>query len=114
MEIYKSAIDIVYAYSPATLDDETTKLTGFSSVDKLFDSIRKFYGLQRLRKFFTPQMSLFSRRIFGQESTRVYIDDILLMTNAKPHLLQLIKHFNDIATKIWKELLKNPSTYISL
>ena len=41
---YKSTIDLMYAYAHTPLDEETIKLTGFSSGDKLYAFIRGFYG----------------------------------------------------------------------
>ena len=49
----------MYAYAHTPLDEETIKLTGFSSGDKLFIFIRRFYGLKGLSNFFTKQMSTF-------------------------------------------------------
>ena len=43
---YKSAIDLMYAYAHATLDEETIKLTSFSSGDKLFAFKRFLWSLQ--------------------------------------------------------------------
>ena len=56
---YKSAIDLMYAYAHTPLDEDTIKLTSFSSGDKLFVFIRGFYGLKGLPNFFTKQMSTF-------------------------------------------------------
>ena len=56
---YKSTIDLMYAYAHTPLDEETIKLTGFSSGDKLYTFIRGFYGLKELPNFFTKQMSTF-------------------------------------------------------
>ena len=38
----------MYAYAHTPLDEETIKLTGFSSGDKLYAFIRGFYGLKGL------------------------------------------------------------------
>ena len=88
---YKSAIDLMYAYAHATLDEETIKLTGFSSGDRLFAFIRGFYGLKGLPIFFTQQMSTFFKDMINDGSALVYIDDILLMSNSKQHMIHLIK-----------------------
>ena len=48
----------MYAYAHTPLDEETIKLTGFSSGDKLYAFIRGFYGLKGLPNFFTKQMSI--------------------------------------------------------
>ena len=58
---YKSTIDLMYAYAHTPLNEETIKLTGFSSGDKLHTFIRGFYGLKGLPNFFTKQMSIFFR-----------------------------------------------------
>ena len=50
---YKSTIDLMYTYARTPLDEETIKLTGFSSCDKLYAFIRGFYGLKGLPNFFT-------------------------------------------------------------
>ena len=49
----------MYTYAHTPLDEETIKLTGFSSGDKLFTFIRGYYGLKGLPIFFTKQMSTF-------------------------------------------------------
>ena len=40
--MYKSAIDLMYAYAHTPLDENTIKLTSFSTGDKLFAFIRGF------------------------------------------------------------------------
>ena len=56
---FKSAIDLMYAYAHAPLDEETITLTSFSSGDKLYAFIRGFYGLKGPPKFLTKQMYSF-------------------------------------------------------
>ena len=80
---YKSTIDLMYAYAHIPLDEETIKLTGFSSGDKLYAFIRGFYGLKGLPIFFTKQMSTFFRPLLDKRSALVYIDDILLLADEK-------------------------------
>ena len=46
----------MYAYAHTPLDEETIKLTGFSSADKPYAFIRGFYGLKGHPNFFTKQM----------------------------------------------------------
>ena len=87
----------MYAYAHATLDEETIKLTGFSSGDRLFAFIRGFYGLKGLPNFFTQQMSTFFKAMNNDGSALVYIDDILLMSNSKEHMLHLIKTLHEIS-----------------
>ena len=41
----------MYAYTHTPLDEDTIKLTSFSSGDKLFAFIRGFYGLNELLIF---------------------------------------------------------------
>ena len=96
---YKSAIDLMYAYAHTPLDEDTIKLTSFSSGDKLFAFIRGFYGLKRLPNFFTKQMSTFFKTLIEQGFALVYIDDILLLSDSKEHMFQLIEQLHIISTK---------------
>ena len=96
---YKSAIDIMYAYAHAPLDEDTIKVTSFSSGDKPFAFIRGFYGLKGLPNFFTKQMSSFFKTLIEQGFARVYIDDILLLSDSKEHKFQLIEQLHIISTK---------------
>ena len=66
----------MYAYAHTPLDEDTIKLTSFSSGDKLFAFIRGF--LKGLPNFFTKQMSTFFKTLIEQGFALVYIDDILL------------------------------------
>ena len=66
----------MYAYAHTPLDEDTIKLTSFSSGDKLFASIRGFYGLKGLPNFFTKQISTFFKTLIEQGFALVYIDDI--------------------------------------
>ena len=96
---YKSAIDLMYAYAHTPLDEDTIKLTSFSSGDKLFAFIRGFYGLQGLPNFFTKQMSTFFKTLIEQGFALVYIDDILLLSDSKEHMFQLIEQLHIIIRK---------------
>ena len=89
----------MYACAHTPLDEETIKLTGFSSGDKLYTFIRGFYGLKGLPNFFTKQMSTFFRSLIDKRSALVYIDDILLLADEKQETLELIKELHKIATK---------------
>ena len=79
--------------------EETIKLTGFSSGDKLYAFIRGFYGLKGLPNFFTKQMSTFFRSLIDKRSALVYIDDILLLANEKQEMFELIKELHTIASR---------------
>ena len=68
----------MYAYAYTPLDEDTIKLTSFSSGDKLFAFIQGFYGLKGLPNFFTKQMSTFFITPTEHGFALVYIDDILL------------------------------------
>ena len=107
---YKSDIDLVYAYAHTPLDKDTIKLTSFSSGDKLFALIRGFYGLKGLPNFFTKQMSNIFKTLIEQGFALVYIDDILLLSDPKEHMFQLIEQLHIISTKktILNYPLKNP------
>ena len=96
---YKSALDLMYAYAHTPLDEDTIKLTSFSSGDKLFAFIRGFYGLKGLPNFLTKQMSTFFTTLMEQGFALVYIDDILLLSDSKEHMFQLIEQLHIISTK---------------
>ena len=96
---YKSAIDLMYAYAHTPLDEDTIKLTSFFSGDKLFAFIRGFYGLKGLPNFFTKQMYTFFKILIEQGFALVYIDDILLLSDSKEHMFQLIEQLHIISTK---------------
>ena len=109
---YKSAIDLMYAYAHTPLDEDTIKPTSFSSGDKLFAFIRGFYGLKGLPNCLTKQMSIFFKTLIKQGFALVYIDDILLLSDSKEHMFQLIEQLHIISTKNNLKLaLKNPFSY---
>ena len=89
---YKSTVDLMYAYAHTPLDEETIKLTGFSSGDKFYTFIHGFYGLKGLSNFFTKQMSTFFRPLIDKRSALVYIDDVLLLADEKKRCLNLSKN----------------------
>ena len=89
----------MYAHAHTPLDEETIKLTGFSSADKLYTFIRGFYGLKGLPNFFTKQMSTFFRSLIDKRSALVYIDHIFLLADEKQEMFELIKELHKIATK---------------
>ena len=93
---FKSAIDLMYAYVHAPLDKETITLTSFSSADKLYASNRGFYGLKGLPNFFTKQMYSFFKKLVDQGFALVYIDDILLLSHIKTHMLDSIEQLHHI------------------
>ena len=104
----------MYAYTHTPLDEETMKLTGFSSEDKVYTFIRGFYGLKGLPIFFTKQMSTFFRPLVDKRSALVYIDDILLLTDEKQEMFELIKELHKIATKENLKLAPEKSFYMLL
>ena len=104
----------MYAYAHNPLDEETIKLTGFSSGDKLYTFIRGFYVLKGLPNFFTKQMSTFFRSLIDKCSALVYINDILLLANEKQEMFELIKEFHKIATKENLKLAPEKSFYMLL
>ena len=104
----------MYAYAHTPLDEETYKLTGFSSGDKLYAFIRGFYGLKALPNFFTKQMSTFFRPLIDKRSALVYIDDILLLADENQEMLKLIKELHIIATRENLKLASEKSFYMLL
>ena len=111
---YKSAIDLMYAHAHTPLDEDTIKLTSFSSGDKLFAFIRGFYGLKGLPNFFTKQMSTFFKTLIEQGFALVYIDDILLLSDSKEHMFQLIEQLHIISTKHNLKLAPEKSFFMLL
>ena len=104
----------MYAYAHTALDEETIKLTGFSSGDKLYTFLRGFYGSKGLPNFFTKQMSTFFRSLIDKRSALVYIDDILLLADEKQEMFELIKELHKIATKESSKLAPEKSFYMFL
>ena len=93
----------MYAYARAPLDKDTTKITNFSSGDKLFTFISGFYGLKGLPNFFTKQLSSFFKTPIELD-----IDHILLLSDSKEHMFHLIEQLHNISTKtILNRLQKN-------
>ena len=111
---YKSAIDLMYAYAHTPLDEDTIKLTSFSSADKLFAFIRGFSSLKGLPNFFTKQMSTFFKTLIEQGFALVYIDDILLLSDSKEHMFQLIEQLHIISTKNNPKLAPEKSFFMLL
>ena len=111
---YKSTIDLMYAYAHTPLDEETIKLTGFLSGDKLYAFIRGFNGLKGLPNFFTKQMSIFFRSLIDKRSALIYIDDILLLANEKQEMFELIKELYTIASRENLKLAPEKSFYMLL
>ena len=104
----------MYAYAHAHLDEDTIKFTSFSSGDKLFAFIRGFYGLKGLPNFFTKQKSSFFKTLIEQGFALVYIDDILLLSDSKEHLFQLIEQLHIISTKNNLKLAPQKSFFMLL
>ena len=96
------------------LDEETIKLTGFSSGDNLYTFIRGFYGLKGLPSFFTKQSSTFFRSLIDKRFALVYIDDILLLANETQEMFELIKELHKIATKENLKRAPEKSIYLLL
>ena len=104
----------MYAYAHTFLDEDTIKLTSFSSGDKLFAFILCFYGLKGLPNFFTNQMSTFVKTLIEQGFALVYIDDILLLSDSKEHMFQLIEQLHIISTKNNLNLASEKSFFMLL
>ena len=111
---FKSINDLMYTYAHTPLDEETIKLTGFSSGDKVYAFIRGFYGLKGLPNFFTKQMSTFFRPLIDKRSALVYFDDILLLADEKPEMFELIKELHILATRENLKLAPEKSFYMLL
>ena len=94
----QGATDLMYAYAHTPLDEETIKLTRFSSGDKPFAFIGGFYGLEGLPNFFTKQMTSLFKTLKQQSFALVLFDDILLLSIFKKHMFQLIEQLHTIST----------------
>ena len=95
----KSVIDLLQAYAYATFDDQTKNLIEVSSGGKLFASIRGSFRLKGLPSISTQRWANSFKELMHQESPLISIDDILLVSHSKRHLLQPIKWFHYIAKK---------------
>ena len=104
----------MYAYAHTPLDEDTIKLIGFSSGDKLYTFIRGFYGLKGLPNFFKKQMSTFFRSLIDKRSALEYIDDILLLADEKQEMFDFIKELHKKATKKNLKLAPEKSFYMLL
>ena len=104
----------MYAYAHIPSDEETIKLTRFSSGDKRFAFIRGFYGLEGLPNFFTKQLSSFFKIFLEQGFALVYIDDTLLLTNSKEHMFRPIEQLHTISTKHSLKLAPEKSFFMLL
>ena len=104
----------MYAYAHTPFDEDTIKLTSFSSGDKLFAFIRGFYGIKGLPNFFTKQMSTFFKTLIEQDFALVYIDDILLLSDSKEHMFQLIEQLHIRSTKNNLKLAPEKSFFMLL
>ena len=89
----------MYAYAHAPLDEETFRLTSFSSGDKLYAFIKGFHALKGLSIFFTKQMYTFFQKLIDQGFALAYIDDILLLSHTKSHMIELIEQLHRICQK---------------
>ena len=106
---YKSTIDLMYAYAPTPLDEETIKL--IRQIIRLYPWI---LWIKRISNFFTKQMSTFFRSLIDKRSALVYIDDILLLANEKQEMFELIKELHTIASRENLKLAPEKSFYMLL
>ena len=104
----------MYGYAHTPLDVKTIKLTSFSSGDKLFAFIRGFYSLEVLPNFFTKQISTFFETLIEQGFALVLFDCILLLSNSKEHMFQLIEQLHIISTKNNLKLAPEKSFFMVL
>ena len=104
----------MYTYLHTPLDDETIRLVSFSSGDKLYSFIKGFYGLKGLPNFFTKQMYTFFQKPIDQVFALVYIDDILLLSHTKSHMIELIEQLHQICQKNNLKIAPEKSFYVLL
>ena len=70
--------------------------------------------LKGLPNFFTKQMSTFFKTLIEQGFALVYIDDILLLSDSKEHMFQLIEQLHIISTKNNLKLAPEKSFFMLL
>ena len=100
----------MYAYAHTSLDEETIKLTSFSSGDKVFTFKGGVYGLKRLSNFLTKQIS-------NSLKTKVLLLYILMTfySNQTPmNMFQLIEQLHIISTKNNLKLAPEKSSFMRL
>ena len=102
----------MYACAHTPLDDETINLSSFSSGDKFFAFIRGFFGLKGLPNFF--QKSNFFKTLIEKGFALVHIDDILILSNSKKHMFQIIEQLHIIGTKNHLKLAPEKSFFMIL
>ena len=61
----ESAIDLLYAYTHALLDEKAIRLTSFSSGDKLYVFLQ-FFDIKVLPIFFTKQRVTFFQKLIDR------------------------------------------------
>ena len=69
----KAAMDLIFAFAHATLDEETIKVIGFPAGDKLFSFTRGFHGPQGLAIFFLPNKCLAPSKVSAVKDLRCFI-----------------------------------------
>ena len=104
----------MYVYAHTPLDEETVKLTSFPQVINFSHSFVGFIGLNGLPNFFTKQMSSFFKTLIEQGFALVYIDDILLFSNSREHMFQLIEQLPLKGTKHNLKLAPEKSFFMLL
>ena len=109
---FKSAIDLMYAYAQAPLDEESFCLTSFSSGGKLKLFYWKFLRFQKTNNFFTKQMYSFFQKLIDQCFAVDYINDILLLAHTKTHMSDLIEQLHHICSSKNLKTAPENSLYI--
>ena len=94
---YKSAVDLLYAYAHAPLDEETISLTIFSSGDNMYAFSQGFYGPKYVPNFFTKHVSsFFFQKLIDQGFALGFFDDILLFAHTKTNISDLIEQLHQL------------------
>ena len=74
----------------------------------------KLHGVKGLPNLATQQMSPFFENVIQQGSRLVFIDDILPMSNSKPHMLQLIKNIHELTRRKHLEFFSEKPIFMFL
>ena len=108
---HKFSLYLLYAHAHATLKDETLKLPGFSSDDKLLLSLKDILGVEVFQKFPHKNCLTFSKDLILQGKELVHIYDMLLKLNSEPPVPLLIKQLHDNAKRQNLKLASEKNSY---
>jgi hypothetical protein len=93
---YFSVTDMSCAYHQVPLDEETQQLVSFVIGDCQLKFVRGFYGLSGLPNYFSRIMTMQFKSLIQRKDALAYLDDLLLMSDTKDYMFQIIDEFHDL------------------